>query len=62
MMISMRPLTKHKWVWLILLGTLSILGIFLIKETTSHGASLRPDSHTYLSAAEEIVEGLEGGV
>ena len=53
----MHPFNKYKLIWLLLLGTLAILGIILIKETTSHGAGLRPDSYTYLSAAEMIAEG-----
>jgi len=43
--------------WLVILSSLSLVGMILIKETTRHGAGLRPDSYSYISAAETIVEG-----
>ena len=44
-------------VWLVSIFILSLAGMVVIKETTRFGAGLRPDSYSYISAAENIVEG-----
>ena len=44
-------------VWLVSIFILSLAGMVVIKETTRFGAGLRPDSYSYISAADNIVDG-----